>query len=178
MENSLQQLKGLLQALPRGLQDHLERVRESARALATIHSVPLEAVELAALGHDLARACSAETLLKQAREWHLDVHPIEEQVPILLHGPVAYGDAVTKYESMGAIGHDMPSERRFSWRKVAPPPTTLWLGCFTTSATARSRSAKSPASIAAPGSTAQRYHKQSPMAISPCQSSCGTFPQW
>ena len=69
MESSLQQLKGLLQALPRGLQDHLERVRESARALATIHSVPLEAVELAALGHDLARACSAETLLKQAREY-------------------------------------------------------------------------------------------------------------
>ena len=89
MESSLQQLKGLIQALPRGLQDHLERVRESARALATIHSVPLEAAELAALGHDLARACSAETLLKQAREWHLDVHPIEEQIPILLHGPVA-----------------------------------------------------------------------------------------
>ena len=89
MESSLQQLGEVIRALPRGLQGHLERVRESALALATIHSVPLEAVELAALGHDLARAYSAEALLTRAQEWRLDVHPVEEQVPILLHGPVA-----------------------------------------------------------------------------------------
>ena len=57
--------------------------------MATAHGADKEAVELAALGHDLARAYSAEVLLKQAQEWHLDVHPVEEQVPILLHGPVA-----------------------------------------------------------------------------------------
>ena len=89
MESSLQQLKGLIRALPPGLQGHLERVRESALELATIHSVPLGAVELAALGHDLARAYSAEALLARAQEWRLDVHPIEEHVPVLLHGPVA-----------------------------------------------------------------------------------------
>ena len=89
MERSLQQLKELIRALPQGLQGHLERVRETALQMATIHSVPLEAVELAALSHDLARAYSAEALLKRAQEWHLDLHPVEEQVPILLHGPVA-----------------------------------------------------------------------------------------
>ena len=85
----LQQLREIIAALPQGLQDHLERVRKDALTLATIHSVPLEAVELAALGHDLARAYSTETLLTRAQEWRLDVHPIEKQVPILLHGPVA-----------------------------------------------------------------------------------------
>ncbi|MCZ6788328.1 MAG: bis(5'-nucleosyl)-tetraphosphatase (symmetrical) YqeK [Chloroflexi bacterium] len=89
MESSLHRLREVIRALPQGLQDHLERVRESALALATIHSVPLEAVELAALGHDLARTYSAEALLARAQEWRLDVHPVEEQVPILLHGPVA-----------------------------------------------------------------------------------------
>ena len=89
MDRSLQQLKGLIQALPQGLQDHLERVRKTALALATAHGADREAIELAALGHDLARAYSAEALLTRAQKWGLDIHPVEEQVPILLHGMVA-----------------------------------------------------------------------------------------
>ena len=85
----LQHLRDIIAELPQGLQDHLERVRETALELATAHGVDREAVELAALGHDVARAYSTETLLTRAQEWRLDVHPIEEQVPILLHGPVA-----------------------------------------------------------------------------------------
>ena len=89
MESPLQQLKGLIRALPQGLQDHLERVQETALTLATAHGADREAVELAALGHDLARAYSAEALLTRAQEWSLGHHPVEEQSPILLHGPVA-----------------------------------------------------------------------------------------
>lgn len=89
MERSLRQLKELIKTLPQGLQEHLKRVRDSAVELAAVHKVPLDTVELAALGHDLARACSLEELLTRAKEWCLDVHPIEKQIPLLLHGPVS-----------------------------------------------------------------------------------------
>ena len=85
----LHKLKDVIRALPQGLQDHLERVRESARALATIHSVPLEAAELAALGHDICRALDDATLLTEAHAVGIAIHPVEERVPVLLHGPLA-----------------------------------------------------------------------------------------
>ena len=89
MNSSLQRLHGLIRALPQGLQDHLARTREAALELAAHHGVAADRVELAALGHDLARAHSEEALLEQARDLGLAVHPVEERVPILLHGPVA-----------------------------------------------------------------------------------------
>ena len=89
MKDSLQKLKELLEKLPRGLQDHLARTRDLALELATVHGVPADRVELAALGHDLARAQTGEVLLKEARDLGLAVHTVEERVPILLHGPVA-----------------------------------------------------------------------------------------
>lgn len=89
MERSLQSLHGLIRTLPQGLQAHLARTREAGLELAALHGVARRKVELAALGHDLARAHSEEALLKQARGLRLVIHPVELQVPMLLHGPVA-----------------------------------------------------------------------------------------
>ena len=89
MESSLRRLHGLIRTLPQGLQDHLARTREAALELAAHHGVAADKVELAALGHDLARAHSKAELLEQARGLGLAIHPVEESVPILLHGPVA-----------------------------------------------------------------------------------------
>lgn len=89
MDNALTQLQSLIQALPAGLQDHLHRTRDAALELATRHNVDTYKVELAALGHDLRRAASGHELLAEAHSLGLTVHPVEQQVPMLLHGPLA-----------------------------------------------------------------------------------------
>ena len=65
--DSLVKLRSIIQSLPRGLQDHLERVRELSLELAAIHGVDPVKVETAALAHDLYRAHSEEQLLSEAK---------------------------------------------------------------------------------------------------------------
>ena len=87
--DSMVKLRSIIQSLPPGLQAHLERVRELSLELAAIHGVDPGKVETAALAHDLYRAHSEEQLLSEARARGLVVAPIEERVPLLLHGPLA-----------------------------------------------------------------------------------------
>ena len=87
--DSLTKLRSIIQSLPPGLQDHLERVRELSLELAAIHGVDPVKVETAALAHDLYRAHSEEQLLSEAGARGLTIASVEERVPILLHGPLA-----------------------------------------------------------------------------------------
>ena len=74
--------------LPQGLRDHINRVRRVARALAEANGLEADRAELAAAGHDIARATTPKRMLAQARKWGLPLHPVEERLPMLLHGPV------------------------------------------------------------------------------------------
>ena len=87
--DSLTKLRSIIQSLPPGLQDHLERVRELSLELAAIHNVDPVKVETAALAHDLYRAHSDEQLLSEAKTQGLVTASVEERVPLLLHGPLA-----------------------------------------------------------------------------------------
>ena len=87
--DSLTKLRSIIQSLPPGLQDHLERVKELSLELAAIHGVDPVKVETAALAHDLYRAHNEEQLLSEARARGLVVAAVEERVPLLLHGPLA-----------------------------------------------------------------------------------------
>lgn len=78
-----------LEPLPEGLRRHIYRVQKVAMELARQHEVDGEKTRLAALAHDIARAMKGEDLLRKARELGIAVHPVEAEVPILLHGPVA-----------------------------------------------------------------------------------------
>ena len=78
-----------LGGLPKGLREHIRRSREVARELAQRHGVDPEAVDLGAAAHDLARAMKGESLLEEARRYGLQVHPVEQRAPVLLHGAVA-----------------------------------------------------------------------------------------
>ena len=78
-----------LEPLPQGLRRHIYRVQKVALELARQHEVDGEKTRLAALAHDIARAMKGEDLLRKARELGIAVHPVEAEVPILLHGPVA-----------------------------------------------------------------------------------------
>ena len=81
-------LDALLVQLPAGLRQHLTRTRDKALELAAIHNVdPLKA-GLAALAHDIARGMKEMELLSRARSYRLALHPVEERVTVLLHGPV------------------------------------------------------------------------------------------
>ena len=89
MTAPLQKLHTIIQSLPKGLQDHLHRVRDTALELASLHGVDASKVETAALGHDIYRAHKEDQFLEEARTLGLDIHPVEERVPVLLHGPLA-----------------------------------------------------------------------------------------
>lgn len=78
-----------LARLPCGLREHIDRAREVGRELAQRHAVEPGLVDLALAAHDLGRALKGEALLTEARRYGLNVHPVEQQTPLLLHGPVA-----------------------------------------------------------------------------------------
>ena len=77
-----------VQSLPQGLQRHIRRVEELAWEMARVHGADPERVRLGAMAHDVARAMHGDELLAQARDMGIPVHPVEEAVPVLLHGPV------------------------------------------------------------------------------------------
>jgi predicted HD superfamily hydrolase involved in NAD metabolism len=89
MQAQIEALKAAIGRLPRGLAEHVERVvAEADRLAADLKELDREQVELAAWGHDIARALSRRELLARARGFGLEVSPVEEEAPILLHGPV------------------------------------------------------------------------------------------
>ena len=116
MDSALLRLHGLVQTLPLGLQDHLHRTRDLAVELASRHNVDTAKVELAALGHDLLRAVSGNQLLQEARSLGLAVHPVEERVPILLHGPLA---AQRLQQECGITDHEVLEA--VHWHSTACP---------------------------------------------------------
>ncbi len=89
MRAQIEALKAATGRLPRGLAEHVERVvAEADRLAAAFGELDREQVALAAWGHDIARALSPQELLTRARGFGLEVSPVEEEAPILLHGPV------------------------------------------------------------------------------------------
>lgn len=93
-------IEGRLRDLPQGLRDHIERSREVGRELAGRFGVDAAKVDLGVAAHDLARAMKPDDLLREAGRIGLDVHPVEERHPVLLHGAVAahwleYEDGLT-----------------------------------------------------------------------------------
>ena len=89
VDDSLAKLRSIIQSLPPGLQDHLERVRQLSLELAALHGVDAVKVETAALAHDLYRVHGEEQLLNEAGARGLVTTSVEERVPLLLHGPLA-----------------------------------------------------------------------------------------
>jgi predicted HD superfamily hydrolase involved in NAD metabolism len=81
-------LRAAVDALPRGLREHVLRVVEEARRLAQRYGFDEERATIAALGHDLARGHTPAELLREAVEAGLAVSDVERREPMLLHGPL------------------------------------------------------------------------------------------
>ena len=88
MPDMLQRLHHRLKALPDGLQSHIYRVRDVALELAALHNIDLQQAELGALAHDVCRAVPGEDLIRMASELDVPVSDVEQDFPLLLHGPV------------------------------------------------------------------------------------------
>ncbi len=78
-----------LDALPAGLRDHVERVRDIGRRLAVRHGVDAELVDLGVAAHDLARHLEPAELIRRAEAVGMMPTAVERSLPVLLHGPVA-----------------------------------------------------------------------------------------
>ena len=75
-------------SLPLGLRAHVFCVVEIARSLARRHCLDEDRAALGALAHDVARAIPGKELLRQAARLGLPAGAVDQQVPVLLHGPV------------------------------------------------------------------------------------------
>jgi predicted HD superfamily hydrolase involved in NAD metabolism len=134
MRAQIEALKAATARLPRGLAEHVERVvAEADRLAAGFKELGREQVELAAWGHDIARALSPQELLPRARRFGLTVSPVEEEAPILLHGPVGaeilrreYGIddrevlAAARFHSTGRAGMSLLEKVIFVADKIEP----------------------------------------------------------
>ena len=78
-----------LDALPTGLREHVERVRDIGQRLALRHGVDAELVDLGIAAHDLARALDGAELVQRAEAIGLAPSAVERRLPVLLHGPLA-----------------------------------------------------------------------------------------
>ncbi len=88
MPELLQRLHSRLESLPDGLQAHIYRVRDVALELASHHPIDLEQAELGALAHDVCRAVPGKDLMRMSAEFGVNVSDVEQDFPLLLHGPV------------------------------------------------------------------------------------------
>jgi nicotinate-nucleotide adenylyltransferase len=83
------QVQGVLETLPKGLKDHVNRTRCLAKELASIHEIDILKCELAAAAHDIYRHWSNLSLLNESVKESIQVDDIEASEPILLHGSLA-----------------------------------------------------------------------------------------
>ena len=109
-------LQEAIEALPQGLRAHIARVRVEASALAGPLALDSGRVDMAAAVHDLCRAMRGEELLAEARRRGVAVNGVEEQEPMLLHGPVA---AARLRGEMGVA--DLEVVEAVHWHSTAAP---------------------------------------------------------
>ncbi|MDO8671054.1 MAG: bis(5'-nucleosyl)-tetraphosphatase (symmetrical) YqeK [Dehalococcoidia bacterium] len=83
-----EKLRKDLRKLPKGLREHCGRVSLISHDLAERHGYCPEKAEAAALLHDIARAMSDEELRILAKKLGFRPDSLEEDWPILIHGPV------------------------------------------------------------------------------------------
>lgn len=75
--------------VPAKMMAHIDRVVALTDRLARLHSLDVPLARLMAQGHDLLRAVPPEDLLKRAIVRGLPIDPVEREVPVILHGPLA-----------------------------------------------------------------------------------------
>ena len=105
-----------VEALAKGLRQHIYRVRDIAAELAACHGLESTKAEFAMLCHDVARAMSDRQLLDRAEALDIPVTLLDRALPVLLHGPV--GAEILKRDD-GL--QDEPIYQAVYWHTTAHP---------------------------------------------------------
>jgi predicted HD superfamily hydrolase involved in NAD metabolism len=102
MNETEELLRAALTKVPAPLAEHVLRVTDEALRLAGTHGVDREAARIAALGHDLLRAMSAERLLGICADQNYPADAVDRMAPVLLHGPLAVAILREQYNVLDA----------------------------------------------------------------------------
>ena len=114
-------------ALPAGLQAHIGRAQEVARELAPYHQVDPDRAALGILAHDVARAMPGPELIAHATRFHLPIRPVEESVPLLLHGPVG-AEILRVEDGLAARGEEEDLYQAVYWHTTFHPTLVEAMG--------------------------------------------------
>ena len=106
--------------LPAGLQAHIARAQDVAGELAPWHGVDAERAAFGILAHDVARAMKGPELIDQASRFNLPVRPVEEQLPLLLHGP-AGAEILRVEDGLAAAGEERDIYQAVYWHTTFHP---------------------------------------------------------
>ena len=107
-------------SLPTGLQAHIARAQDVARELAPYHGVNPDRVALGILAHDVARAMPGPELLAQASRFALPIAPVEQAVPLLLHGPVG-AEILRVEDGLDSAGSEADLYQAVYWHTTFHP---------------------------------------------------------
>ncbi|MCL0102195.1 bis(5'-nucleosyl)-tetraphosphatase (symmetrical) YqeK [Dehalococcoidia bacterium] len=83
--------------LPDEVRDHIEHVRQGSIELAQRFELDVDKAEFSAVGHDICRVTPPKELIEMARLFQIPVTPLDEQLPVFLHGPVGAEVLKSKY---------------------------------------------------------------------------------
>ena len=107
-------------ALPTGLQAHIARAQDVARELAPYHRVNTDRAALGILAHDVARAMPGPELIVQANRFALPIAPVEQAVPLLLHGPVG-AEILRVEDGLDSAGSEADLYQAVYWHTTFHP---------------------------------------------------------
>ena len=116
MEELNLRIQQRVDALPRGLQAHIHRVKSIACELAKCHGIDAERAALGMLAHDVARATPSGELLRHAADLGLHIGTVERLEPLLLHGPVG-AERLAREDGLD----DPPLHQAVYWHTTAHP---------------------------------------------------------
>lgn len=91
---------------PQSRIDHILRVEQMAQQLAQAHNVDVQKAAAAGLMHDLAKYFKPQKLLDMARAAGLEIDPVSEATPHLLHADVG---AIVAKETFGVEDQEILS---------------------------------------------------------------------
>ena len=113
--------------LPAGLQAHIGRAQDVARELAPYHGVDPQRAAFGILAHDVARAMPGPELIARATGFRLPIRPVEENVPLLLHGPVG-AEILRVEDGLAAVGNEEDIYQAVYWHTTYHPTLVDNLG--------------------------------------------------
>ncbi|MDE2780525.1 MAG: bis(5'-nucleosyl)-tetraphosphatase (symmetrical) YqeK [Chloroflexota bacterium] len=114
-------------ALPAGLRAHIVRAQQVARELAPFHNVDPDRAALGILAHDVARAMPGRELIARATRFRLPIISVEENMPLLLHGPVG-AEILRVEDGLAAQGDEADLYQAVYWHTTFHPTLVDELG--------------------------------------------------